>query len=73
MTFHSDSPARDWSEDFELENGAYMCRCHCCREVFVGHKRRITCKVCATVANMNPEKSREISDRMRASILGALE
>lgn len=39
--------ARDWTEDFEHENGQYFCRCHTCGHLFIGYKRRITCKMCA--------------------------
>jgi hypothetical protein len=38
---------RDWSEDFEHENGNYMCLCTACGNTFVGYKRRTTCKLCA--------------------------
>lgn len=38
---------RDWAEDFSHENGQYSCICTTCREQFVGHKRRVTCKLCA--------------------------
>ena len=31
---------KDWSEDFEHENGCYNCECHACGETFMGHKRR---------------------------------
>jgi len=39
---------RDWPEDFKLENGKYQCGCTNCGNHFIGHKRRVTCKVCAT-------------------------
>lgn len=38
---------RNWSEDFEHENGNYACVCHSCDHTFYGHKRRVACKVCA--------------------------
>lgn len=44
--WRSDDPDRDWPEDFEHENGNYMCSCGTCKETFMGHKRRITCKKC---------------------------
>lgn len=37
---------RNWTEDFQHENGLYMCKCIKCREYFYGHKRRVVCKVC---------------------------
>jgi hypothetical protein len=39
--------AGDWPEDFAHENGEYMCRCVHCEHIFFGHKRRVSCKVCA--------------------------
>jgi hypothetical protein len=47
---------RDWKEDFALENGNYECRCFECGQTFVGHKRRITCKVCAARKDAEIEK-----------------
>jgi hypothetical protein len=38
----------DWPEDFKHENGNYQCQCLTCGQLFIGHKRRITCKVCST-------------------------
>lgn len=40
-------PVRDWVEDKTHENGNYMNRCCYCRHLFMGHKRRVVCKVCA--------------------------
>lgn len=39
--------ARDWTEDFDHENGQYQCRCITCNNLFIGHKRRLVCKVCS--------------------------
>jgi hypothetical protein len=39
---------RDWAEDASLENGCYCNLCVSCQQSFVGYKRRITCKLCAT-------------------------
>lgn len=41
------SPDRDWPEDFGHENGNYLCHCHWCHRRFLGHKRRVSCRVCA--------------------------
>ena len=38
---------RNWTEDADHENGRYLCRCTTCKQPFIGHKRRVTCKVCA--------------------------
>lgn len=37
----------DWPEDASHENGGYQNQCHGCGLLFVGHKRRTICKVCA--------------------------
>ncbi len=39
---------RSWPEDTGDENGGYMNGCHVCGRTFLGHKRRVTCKVCAS-------------------------
>ncbi len=38
---------RDWKEDSSHENGNYQCRCCICGEMFIGHKRRVECRVCS--------------------------
>lgn len=40
-----DSP-RNWTEDYNKENGKYSCKCSACKESFHGHKRRVICKAC---------------------------
>lgn len=42
-----DAPSRDWTEDSPHENGNYVCRCVTCKQNFIGHKRRVQCKLCA--------------------------
>lgn len=39
---------RDWPGDLAHENGNYQNTCVTCGDPFQGHKRRVTCKVCAT-------------------------
>lgn len=39
-------PSPDWIEDNTHENGNYVCQCMHCKCAFVGHKRRVVCKVC---------------------------
>jgi hypothetical protein len=41
------APVGDWLEDAAHENGNYQCRCVHCGRMFIGHKRRVTCKACA--------------------------
>jgi hypothetical protein len=38
--------ARDWFEDFKLENGNYCNLCSTCEQPFLGHKRRTVCRLC---------------------------
>ena len=37
---------RSWTEDFGHENGHYFSTCCECGRQFVGHKRRVMCRVC---------------------------
>jgi hypothetical protein len=39
--------AGNWVEDFSHENGNYLNNCISCKKDFIGHKRRVVCKVCA--------------------------
>lgn len=48
MTSHRPLADLDWPEDAGQENGAYSCICADCGRMFVGHKRRVTCRACAT-------------------------
>lgn len=45
MTVDMNSP-RNWTEDSSHENGNYECRCINCQNSFIGHKRRVVCKLC---------------------------
>ena len=42
------SSPHSYQEDFQYENGQYMSYCCICGEVFLGHKRRMVCKLCHT-------------------------
>jgi len=46
--FEAPTP-KDWPEDWNNENGNYQCVCGDCKQTFIGHKRRIQCKECATL------------------------
>jgi hypothetical protein len=37
----------DWKEDATHENGNYFCYCQYCKKEFIGHKRRVRCKLCS--------------------------
>jgi DNA repair exonuclease SbcCD ATPase subunit len=39
--------AWNWTEDYPHENGRYQNKCGICGQLFMGHKRRAVCKVCA--------------------------
>ena len=38
----------DWPGDFHLENGSYQNKCLKCEVIFIGYKRRLSCRVCDT-------------------------
>lgn len=42
------NPLGDWPEDFDHEDGRYLCKCIECGDLFTGHKRRHLCKACET-------------------------
>ena len=42
----------DFEEDFKHENGQYMCSCYECGMAFIGHKRRVVCKICTARWNL---------------------
>jgi hypothetical protein len=46
--------AGDWPEDAAHENGNYQNICYECGNKFVGHKGRLTCKVCALARRAAP-------------------
>ncbi len=45
---------RDWEEDSRLENGKYQRQCYICKAQFIGHKRRVACRLCAKPVPPNP-------------------
>jgi len=69
---------RSWKEDFTHENGNYLLRCASCGELFLGHKRRFTCKMCndhplspeeKQAANLKIKKSwQDTFERLKSSI-----
>lgn len=42
---------RSFPEDAGHENGQYQCSCTFCAKVFIGHKRRVACKVCESIGS----------------------
>lgn len=43
------STDRNWFEDAAHENGNYECSCVECGHGFIGHKRRVLCKICSNL------------------------
>lgn len=43
------STDRNWVEDAPHENGNYECSCVECGHSFIGHKRRVLCKLCSNL------------------------
>lgn len=50
---------RSFPEDYHLENGNYCNMCIDCLKEFVGHKRRILCKICENKHKENYSKGIE--------------
>lgn len=46
--------SEDWPEDFNHENGSYINECCLCGHRFLGHKRRVVCRICATPPQPTP-------------------
>lgn len=44
----------DWVDDFKHENGNYQNKCLKCNRLFIGHKRRFCCMVCAGYNKRKP-------------------
>jgi len=57
--------SRDWIEDFNHENGMYGNLCIECENEFIGHKRRMVCRICAA-------QQRVQLTALRVCLLGAI-
>lgn len=42
--------SKSFQQDYQHENGNYVCKCFVCKEPFMGYKRRVICKECSRVA-----------------------
>jgi len=56
---------RNWTADFEGENGNYSNRCRECKNEFIGHKRRVVCRVCA---ESRADKKEETQEEMYVNV-----
>ena len=54
-----DDDPKNWQEDFSHENGNYYNRCYICNQLFLGHKRRVVCRVC------QPPLNKEVQDERK--------
>ncbi len=54
---HPDTPSRGWPEDASHENGRYQNRCIFCKLIFIGHKRRVVCKLCDAARSAGEPKA----------------
>ena len=62
MIVHYDAQ-RCWPEDYGHENGNYENFCVYCNQRFLGHKRRVVCKLCAWAnASINSDANEVIPD-----------
>lgn len=53
---------KNWPEDFPHENGNYVRVCCLCKDYFMGHKRRVVCKVCQDSAWYDVQADRDYKD-----------
>lgn len=59
--------ARNWEEDRELENGNYINTCASCNLLFMGHKRRTTCKACDALVKEDSQEVEQMKEEAMAS------
>ena len=57
---------KSWTEDFFQENGSYLCNCMVCKEQFMGHKRRVVCKVCSDAAWYDVQGDKDNRDFLKS-------
>lgn len=62
----------DWPDDFAGENGNYRNKCPTCGIMYVGHKRRVSCRICAG-PDLTRLKDPKPSDSRVARVLGSYE
>lgn len=60
--------SQDWKEDFQHENGNYYHVCDKCGKQFSGHKRRVFCKLCQSVAQP-PSSATEVGAKRVRELL----
>lgn len=63
---------RSWKEDASHENGNYYCNCCVCQRQFLGHKRRVLCKVC-DVEEVSPYVASSATTAIRDGWIWSLE
>lgn len=54
----------NWDEDKGHENGNYNCVCCKCGNTFIGHKRRVVCKICHTPPTYTQEQMIAFGERV---------
>lgn len=64
-----DNKEGNWVEDFSHENGNYMNICCVCQKEFLGHKRRVVCKKCATQTTI-PDEPKQAKKEWDERIMG---
>ena len=55
---------RDFTEDFEQENGCYYNNCCLCGEMFKGNKHRVICKLCSNAKPIKTENNMSIIEKL---------
>lgn len=61
LFLHSGVSSRDFPEDRPYENGNYINQCLFCDKTFVGHKRRVCCKLCEVVPDSKSGENKCLS------------
>ena len=61
----------DWVEDFPHENGNYTNQCCHCKKEFIGHKRRVVCKMCDMNSDLVKEAEAHLKLKLHEDKVGA--
>lgn len=57
-----DASNRDWSEDYDQENGNYQNKCCFCKLLFYGNKHRVVCKQCDSLHPSSTIETKQASE-----------
>lgn len=66
--FFEKAGPQDWEEDRSHESGNYVNECCHCGQHFIGHKRRVSCRMCDRIAELEADKA-DSAEVMRAALI----